>query len=306
MRLNKMAAMRCGKCDSLWHKCIDHTYVHGGRQDQEWTYYRQPSRARSASQHSSASESQPRGKKPKGKKNRQKKNTNLAPELDPPWTTKTTPPLPALPDQPAASTSDAYVQELVAALREEECVLSTRVQKLVSEGPKTQTTSKDMHAAVKKLDQARSRFQAAQKARKTLHNSWSAYIEESIKRWKSFVADFSKKDQELEERVEKSKESLQQARENLDKVKESLSKQDAESLGVETISDAEGEEEITKMDSSETIQTGIATMVSSLETIQIRPQEEVMEEDNAGKAKRARVDSGGGSKAMQPFGVPGK
>lgn len=165
-----------------------------------------------------------------------------------------------------------------------------------------------MHTAVKKLDQARSRFQAAQKARKTLHNSWSAYIEESITRCKSFVADFSKKDQELEEKVEKSKESLQQARENLDKVKELLSKQDAESLGVETISDGEGEgeEEITKMDSSETIQTGIATMVSSLETIRIRPQEEPAEEDTVGKAKRARVDSGGASKAMQPFGVPGK
>jgi hypothetical protein len=37
------------------------------------------------------------------------------------------------------------------------------------------------------------------------------------------------------------------ARENLDKVKEMLSKQDAESLGVETISDGEGDE-ITKMD----------------------------------------------------------
>ena len=79
-------------------------------------------------------------------------------------------PLPALPDQPTASTSasEAYVQELVAALQDDECVLSSRAQKLVSEGPKPPTTSKDMHAAVEKLDQARNRFQAAQKARKNL------------------------------------------------------------------------------------------------------------------------------------------
>lgn len=255
MRLNKMAALRCGKCDTLWHRCIDHTCVHGGRQDyaEEWTYYRQPSRARSASHHSSASEGQPRGKNPKGKKTRQKKNKNLEPDLDPPWTSKNNAPLPALPDQPTASTSasEAYVQELVAALQDNECVLSSRAQKLVSEGPKPPTTSKDMHAAVEKLDQARNRFQAAKKARKNLQRIPSRHTstsDESIKRWKSFVADFSKKDEDLEERVEKSKESLQMARENLDKVKEMLSKQDAESLGVETISDGEGDEEITKMD----------------------------------------------------------
>jgi hypothetical protein len=173
MRLNKMAALRCGKCDTLWHRCIDHTCVHGGRQDyaEEWTYYRQPSRARSASHHSSASEGQPRGKNPKGKKTRQKKNKNLAPDLDPPWTSKNNAPLPALPDQPTASTSasEAYVQELVAALQDDElCAVLQGAQKLVSEGPKPPTTSKDMHAAVEKLDQARNRFQAAQKARKNL------------------------------------------------------------------------------------------------------------------------------------------
>jgi len=47
-------------------------------------------------------------------------------------------------------------------------------------------------------------------------------------------------------------------------------------------------------------------MVSSLETIRIRPHEESQEVEDSGKAKKARVDSGGGSKALQPFGGPGK
>ena len=47
-------------------------------------------------------------------------------------------------------------------------------------------------------------------------------------------------------------------------------------------------------------------MVSSLETIRIRPHEESQEVEDSGKAEKARVDSGGDSKALQPFGGPGK
>lgn len=43
-RLNREAALRCGSCDELWHRCLDKTYVHGGRgsssgnQSGQWNY----------------------------------------------------------------------------------------------------------------------------------------------------------------------------------------------------------------------------------------------------------------------------
>ena len=253
MRLNKMAALRCGKCDTLWHRCIDHTCVHGGQQDyaEEWTHYRQLSRARSASHHSSASGGQPRGKNPKGKKTRQKKNKNLAPDLDPPWTSK----------KQCTSTSttrsahglDVCIRSVCAGIG---CSSSRRrmcavLQSTEAGFRRTKTSNHQQgHACCggKAGPSSQSLSGGTESQEESPDNSWSTYIDESIKRWKSFVADFGKKDQDLEERVEKSKESLQMARENLDKVKEMLSKQDAESLGVETISDGEGDEEITKMD----------------------------------------------------------
>ena len=75
---------------------------------------------------------------------------------------------------------EAKYNRLVAALEKQEN--SEEVQQIVEEGSVKVASSKQMHAVVKKLDQARDKFHGAQKARQNLHDSWTKYLEESIKR----------------------------------------------------------------------------------------------------------------------------
>ena len=156
-----------------------------------------------------------------------------------------------------------------------------------------------------KVDQARSKFRAAKKARENLHASWTHYVEESIKRWKTFADDFVKKDSALEKDLIAARDALHNACQHLDDTKERHSKQDAADLGVaEVISDGDGDEESMKMDTSDLIMQGIASVVDSLDKIRVRPAEE--EEDQIA-AKKPRTESTGlGSSALSPFPAPGK
>ena len=232
MRLNKAKALRCGRCDYQWHICIDHTYIHGGRAkpEEDWTYTDWPdvdgtaraSRKVSASPHSSR-----RAQTPKSRRKKKSKESSLTPALDPPWSSKTTGQVPVAPSQSTARPTDSNLENkynrLLAALEKQEN--SEEMQQLVEEGSVKTASSRQMHTAVKKLDQARDKYHVALKARQNLHESWTKYLDESIKRWTTFAEDFGKKDRELETKVQQTKEKLQEARQCLDETKEAVVQQ---------------------------------------------------------------------------------
>lgn len=149
-----------------------------------------------------------------------------------------------------------------------------------------------MHSAESKVDQARAKFQTAQKARKKLLDQWSSCLEQSIARWRSLAEDFSSKDRDLEEKVNQAGEKLQEACTYLDKAKELHSKQDEAVLegAAEVISDAE--DEGMKIETAEVIRQGIDSVVTNLENIQVRPGE--LSEEEAASTKKARLGESGG------------
>jgi len=174
-------------------------------------------------------------------------------------------------------------------------------------------SSKQMHAAVKKLDQARTKFQGAQKARQNLHDSWSKYLEESIKRWTSFAEDFGKKDSELEAKVIQAREKLQEARSHLDETKEQLSKRDEAFVKDTEQIDYEMDEDNNKVETSERIQAGITAMVVSLEAVRVRPPEDATEHTAKKPRTSDKEDGEGasgpsvhGARMLQPFAAAGK
>ena len=228
--------------------------------------------------------------------------------MDPAWSSKQQP----IPPQPAHAGQSSYhpaedkLHRLVAALQKSDTEQTMEVQQILEESATVEVTSQSVHKALRKVDSARAKFKAATTARQKLHDNWSKYIEESVKRWRGFADDFTKKDQALEKDVETAMESLQQARQHLDEVKEQHSKQDAAYLKstVEIVSDMEDEPQ-DKMDDSEAIQEGIATMISSLDTIKLR-QKEIAKEDEHMPKKLKGGDGVASRGAMEPFGGPGK
>ena len=88
-------------------------------------------------------------------------------------------------------------------------------------------------------------------------------------------------------------------------MKDLHSKQDAEALATEVISDGELDEENMKVDTAEAIQKSIHSVVDSLQQIRVRPVEEIQEETHM--AKKPRKDGLVlGSGALSPFPGPGK
>lgn len=204
--------------------------------------------------------------------------------------------------------AEVHLQELIARLKRSERDLSPETQRIVEESTAKPVTSKQMHAAVKKLDQARNKFKQAITARKNLHGSWTTYIDESIKRWTKFAEDFASKDKDLEDRVKGAAEKLQEAKAHLDDVKEKHTKQDENVLqDIDLVSDENMDEENMKVETSETIKKGIASMLEGFDKVRIRvPTGEETEEGSA--SKKPRVEPGGkdsatlGARALQPFG----
>ena len=317
MRLNKARANRCGKCDYLWHTCIDKTFVppsmSGGQARQASNRHRsyndwhQEEDGRS-SRKSSASPRTPRGQKPKTtkKKNKQKQKDDV-PALDPPWN-------PSMDNSSGgAASSDPQTEnkfyQLMLAVEKQEN--SAEVQQIIDENLPKHASSKQMHSAVSRLDQARNKFQTAQKARTNLQKSWSKYLDASVKRWKTFAEKFGKQDADLEAKVVHAKEKLQEARQQLDEIKERLSKRDEEALqDAMIISDTE--EEGMKVETSEKIVAGINTMLETLDSVRMQ----ISSDDEDGHTSKKQRTEGGepasaggstaGKRALRPFAKAGK
>eukprot|EP00435_Cladocopium_sp_Y103_P036096 s1669_g9.t1 len=219
----------------------------------------------------------------------------------PPWNSRGHPSTPKVNvNEDAESQAEDRFHMLVNALKNQDGPLEPEVQRIVEEATTRPASSKNMHQAVSKVDK---KFKAAKKARQNLQLSWTQYLEESIKRWRTFVEDFAKQDKAAEQKVMQTRAALQNARQQMDKIKERLAKQDEESLKeAEIISKGEMEADDIKMETSNRIQPGISTMLESLENIRVRPSEE--EVDEAVAAKRQKTADG--AAVVQAFAEVGK
>ena len=211
---------------------------------------------------------------------RRAKDKDLAPAFDPPWNSNQ---LPTTPSASAPSSSNAaepqaaaQLQILVSKLKTSDQPLSPQeINQIIEESRCTKVTSKSMHQAGWKVDQARDKFKAAKAARQKLHNSRMKYVEESIKRWKTFAEDFTKKDAALDADLAKAREALQ----------------DAGGIWAEVISDGEIDDDAENMkaDRAEVIQENIHMVVDSLEMIKVRPADENAEDMSAPKKARTEL-----------------
>ena len=339
-RLNKHHVGVCGSCYAPWDKCIDIHYVHGQKNQsaaqprsssrkkwqqsaawEQWENWGDSPRRRSDTPRQAYAQS-PR-KRAKGKKNAKDKHKEQtehygAPSLDPPWQSTVPAALPANAATGSASSAEGHLlQELVQAIETSDKPISSEVQMVMEKAKKAPEppppTAKSVRQAWDKLEKKRKQLQQAQAARANLHQSWAQYIEESVKRWRTFAEDFGKKDQNLEQKVGEAKEAMQEAKEKYDNARAAMEKQDLAQLelqDVEEISDGMEEDGPDKIATSEAIQEGISSMLSTLDNIRVRPQEEAME----APLKKLRVDQGEdagersspGVSALMPFHKPGK
>ena len=217
---------------------------------------------------------------------------------------------------PNASSAAEEVTEkltiLATAIQESNTTVNSNVQQIVNEYTAPIPTSKGLKSAVDKMDKARKRLKEAEKARLTMHKNWRKYIADSIERWTQFAEKFGRDDQDLAEKVKAAKEKLQQTKEDVDAKKAALEEHD--DIEEVFVSDEEMPE---KVDASESIQANLATMVSSLQSLQ-RSAEAAIVEEGEKHAKRPCTELGGevpspslpsapgASLALQPFGKPGK
>ena len=312
LRLNKQKALRCGTCDSVWQQCYDSYYVHNQNTQRQvaWNYTGWTEEEDESWNYATRSSKSPRRKTGKSPRRPKKnKENSTVPDFDPPWNAKGQPNAPTVTSTDSGAPSgqaEEQLQSLVSKLKEKEAPLSPEeVEHIIAETTTTTVTSKNLNQAARKLDQAREKFQGAQKERRNLHTKWSSYIEESVKRWKSFAEDFASKDAALEDKVQKAKEVMQTAKANLETIKELHSKQDEAFLGDVMEVPSGADEEAMKVESAEAIQQGIASMVSSLDAIRIKPADE--ENAEASVAKKPKLaHAGTGSASLQPFGKPSK
>lgn len=209
----------------------------------------------------------------------------------------------------------ALLKELVQALENTGNSLTEDVQTVIDKTKKPYEpppSTKSVRQSWDKLEKKRKQLQQAQTARSNLHSSWAGYIEESVKRWKTFASDFAEKDQALEKKVLEAKDAMQEAREKYEKARDAMDKQDAAQLEVEEVSDGMEEESADRIATAEEIQQGITNMVCSLEAVRIRPSEEATEAGQASKkAKLGHQDEAPerslfGASALKPFHQPGK
>eukprot|EP00434_Breviolum_minutum_P019943 symbB.v1.2.017596.t1/scaffold1362.1/size123397/3 len=150
------------------------------------------------------------------------------------------PPAPAPP--PQASQESAQMRSLLSALKKASADLPPDVQaamqKLNQDDGKTMT--KQLHAAVSNLGNAKKSLAELSLARANLHTGWNSFLEAAITRWQRYSEEFTQQDQDLAGQIEKAKEAVKVCKENFRSLQKSegVAKDDT----AEVISD---EEELT-------------------------------------------------------------
>lgn len=111
----------------------------------------------------------------------------------------------------------ATLQALLTALRKDETSLSSDVQSILqrSELQASKISTKELHAAVNRLDQAKKQWTLSKSARLRLHTKWRDYVVQSMDRWKEYVTSFETQDEALEKEQHQALDQLKAAREAL-------------------------------------------------------------------------------------------
>ena len=215
------------------------------------------------------------------------------------------------------SAEASLLTELVHAIETSDLTPTDEMQTVIEKAKKPPeappVTAKTVRQTFDKLEKKRKMLQQAQTARTNLHQSWNQYIEESVKRWKTFAIDFAGKDADLEKKVMTAKEAVLEAKQKYDTAKEDNDRQDAAHVEeVEDISDGMDEDPPDRMATAEEIKANITAMVTSMEALRTHPIAEQGEQ----ASKKQRTDPGEagdvtgppayGQAALQPFGGPGK
>lgn len=198
--------------------------------------------------------------------------------LDPPWNSKQSVNAPSTTPTSSNAQAGGQLQNLVTELKKRETPITPEdIEQLIEETTTPVITSKNVHSAVSRVNQARAKLQTAQQARQKLHE------------------------------MERFRGGLQQQGPGLGgkgDLKELHSKQDKAVLESATEVISDGEDDGMKIETAGVIKQGIDSVVTNLENIRVRPAEASKEESAA--AKKARIgDSGKASAALQPFARPG-
>ena len=192
------------------------------------------------------------------------------------------------------------------------------VQRHKIQGKKQYT--KELHTAVKDLGQARQALDEAVNARSQLLARWRTFLDASLKQWKEYTDMFQAQEKSCQEQIALARDSVNKAKD------EFAAKQSGDT---HEISDDDGDfQEQASKESSSRILGGMQHMTSGLQQLSVQA-EQAFQEEEARKLKRPRraeeaaddvmatappqpedaapsQPAAPGTKAMQPFALPGQ
>ena len=202
-------------------------------------------------------------------------------QAEAPWLPPAMPAAPPTPAPPPPATPESVqMRSLLTALKKANADLPPDVQaamqKLNQDDGKTMT--KQLHAAVSNLGNAKKSLAELSLARANLHTGWNSFLEAAITRWQRYSEEFTQQDQDLAGQIEKAKEAVKVCKENFRSLQKSegVAKDDT----AEVISD---EEELTVPSK---VDEHMSQMQQSLKALKGGMEEELR------VAKRQRLDAG--------------
>lgn len=230
---------------------------------------------------------------------------------------------------------DAKIQQLLGRLHKESTNFSPEIQDMLQDltVQSSQQATKELHSQVTRLGQAKKQLQLAIDARGRLYRSWQSYIADAIQRWEKNVKDFQEEESKVESDLQRAKDNLIQAKESLE-----AAKLQATRFNLAVTAEEDGEDDAEMLATAMTgkrIHQNTSTLVSTLQALhseaiadaedcidsmerapklakvtpsEVKPQPAVASEGpNANDTMGGDGEpSGGGPKALQPFGAPVK
>ena len=198
---------------------------------------------------------------------------------------------------PAQNTDDKQLKTIMAALKKHSEALPPELQSMVNEAAikEGQQQTKQLHAVVAAHGRARKELQQAQLARFNLHNAWRGFLNQAVKQWQGYSAQFLDQEKQMSERVSSAMETLEQAKEALAKAKSTAgieAKEDAMA-----VSDEDPEKDLTGP-AADRIKDGLTSLQTNLEAL--RNSAEQMVEDEQKALKRPRLDENAPDNASKP------
>lgn len=225
-------------------------------------------------------------------------------------------------------TQDPKVQLLLGRLQKESSNFSPEIQNMIQDlqVQTSQQATKDLHAQVTRLGQAKKQLQLAIEARGRLHGSWQTYIADAIQRWEKNAEDFQSEETKIESDLTKARDNLLAAKESLEAAKLQATK-----FNLAVAQEEEGEDDAEMLASSlagKRIHQNMTSLVTTLQEMHNQATEPEEPIERAPKAPRmessetpppplapaVQLATGGGlgdavaasPQSLQPFGAPSR